>query len=84
MTEKVNLKFILASDPSQPFKTISVASNTPLKFCLKKVAESWGMNPSTCGLVSCKGVGINHEISAGAAFMTHGESIKIIPRDRVG
>lgn len=44
MSEKVQLKFILASDPNAPYKTISVPANTPLTVCIKKVAEMFGQN----------------------------------------
>lgn len=84
MSEKVKLKFILASDPSAPYKTIQVPSNITLNICLKKVAEMFGMNPGTCGIISSKGIGVNQQLTAGAAFMTHGEELRIIPRDRVG
>ena len=81
MSEKTTLKFILASDPAQPYKTISVPSDIALSICLKKVAEMFGMNAGTCGIISSKGIGINQQLTAGAAFMTHGGEIKIIPRD---
>lgn len=84
MSEKVSLKFILASEPSQPFKTVSVPTNIPVSACVKKVAEAWGMNPGTCGVISSKGIGVNQQMTAGALFMTHGGELKIIPRDRVG
>lgn len=59
MSEKIQLKFILASDPSSPYKTISVPSNAPLSVCIKKVSEMFGQNPQTCGIISSKGIGIN-------------------------
>ena len=39
MENKVTLKFILASDPSAPFKTISVPEATPFSVCIKHVAN---------------------------------------------
>ena len=39
MSNKVTLKFILASDPKSPFKTISVPENTPFNVCIKHVAN---------------------------------------------
>ena len=35
---KITLKFVLASDPNAPFKTISVPELTPFKICIKHVA----------------------------------------------
>ena len=56
-------------------------ANTPLTVCIKKVAEMFGQNAQTCGVISSKGIGVNPQLTAGAAFMTHGAELKIIPRD---
>lgn len=44
----------------------------------------FGQNAQTCGVISSKGIGVNPQLTAGAAFMTHGAELKIIPRDWVG
>ncbi len=84
MENKVALKFILASDPKAPFKTISVEESTPFSVCIKHIAHLFGQNPATCAIITEKGIGVNPKQTAGNVFLKFGSTLKIIPRDRVG
>ena len=65
MDSKINLKFILASDPNLPFKTISVPEATPFLVCIKHAAGLFNQNPATCAVITNNGVGINPDQTAG-------------------
>ena len=84
MENKVTLKFILASDPQAPFKTISVPETTPFLIATKHVCNMFNENPKTCGITTTKGIGINLDQTCGNVFLKYGSELKIIPRDRVG
>ena len=68
MNNKITLKFVLASDPNLPFKTISVPEATPFTVCIKHVAGLFNQNPATCAVITNNGVGINPDQTAGKAF----------------
>lgn len=57
-----------------------------LRYAAEQVRSShqFGENPSTCGITTSGGVGINPDQTCGNIFLKHGGELKLIPKDKVG
>lgn len=81
MSTKISLKFILTSDPKQPFKTVQAPEETPFVILVKQVSQLFNIDPETTGITTKTGSGVNMNQIVGDVFLKYGDEFLIIPRD---